>query len=136
MNDAAARPTCRRASRWRASTSATNPPSRNGCVASWPGSALWPPPPILSCWVLLAWGKPIHQTTPLDLTFLPTDVVTVIDPAHPLYGQTLPLIGVTNKQYIGRACAVWIQPGIERPLPCWPASSGDFTAPPGPGRVS
>ncbi|MGO8946899.1 MAG: hypothetical protein ACLQUY_04390 [Ktedonobacterales bacterium] len=67
---------------------------------------------------------------------MPTDVVTIIDPAHPLCGQTLPLIGVTNKQYIGRACVVWIQPGIERLVPLWATSLAEVTAPAFPCRVS
>lgn len=87
-------------------------------------------------WGRPAWAKPIHHTTPLDLTILPADVVTVIDPAHPLYGLTLPLIGVTNKQYIGRACVVWIQPGIERLIPWWATSLADVTPPAFPCRVS
>jgi len=91
----------------------------------------------MSCsWDHQASAKPIHHTTPLALTFLPTDVVTVRDPAHPLYGQTLPLIGVTNKQYIGRACVVWIQPGIERLVPLWATSLADMTPPAFPWRVS
>ena len=41
----------------------------------------------------------------------------MVDPGHPLYGLRLPLIGVTNKQYVGKACVVWLQPGIERIVP-------------------
>lgn len=63
-------------------------------------------------------------------------MVTVVNPAHPLYGQTLPLIGVTNKQYIGRACVVWIQPGVERLIPLWATSLADVTLPAFPCRVS
>jgi hypothetical protein len=47
----------------------------------------------------------------------PTEAVTVTDPAHPLYGLTLPCLGVTNKQRLGRACVVWLAPGIERLVP-------------------
>jgi hypothetical protein len=43
--------------------------------------------------------------------------VTVVDPRHPLYGRTLPLIDITNKQYLGRSCVVWIQEGVERIVP-------------------
>ena len=74
--------------------------------ASWPARAGCANTTTCSSPGRPASAKPIHHTTPLDLTFLPTDVVTVVDPAHPLAGQTFPLIGVTNKQYIGSACVV------------------------------
>ena len=61
-----------------------------------------------------AWRKQVHQTTPLQLTALPTDTVEVTDPTHPLYGLTFPLIGVTTKQRLGRVCVVWLYPGVER----------------------
>ncbi len=48
---------------------------------------------------------------------MPIGTVKVVDVAHPLYGLTLPLIGITNKQYVGKACVVWIQPGLERIIP-------------------
>src|SRR5215468_6262337 len=61
--------------------------------------------------------KQVHQNTPLQLTALPTDTVEVTDPTHPLYGLTFPLIGVTTKQRLGRACVVWLYPGVERVIP-------------------
>jgi len=41
----------------------------------------------------------------------------VIDPTHPLYGLSFPLIGITVKQRLGRVCLVWLHPGIERAIP-------------------
>ena len=63
------------------------------------------------------WQKQVHQNTPLQLTALPTDTVEVTDPAHPLYGLTFPLIGVTTKPRLGRVCVVWLYPGVERVIP-------------------
>jgi hypothetical protein len=61
--------------------------------------------------------RPLHQNTPLDITALPADTVTITDPTHPLYGRTFPLISMTNKQRLGRVCVVWLSPGIERVIP-------------------
>jgi len=44
-------------------------------------------------------------------------MVTVIDPRHPLYGQTFPLVYITNKPYSGRCCVLWLQEGMERNVP-------------------
>ena len=44
-------------------------------------------------------------------------MVTVTDPRHPLFGRTLPLIHVTNRQYLGRCCVIRLQEGIERNVP-------------------
>ena len=43
--------------------------------------------------------------------------MTIIDPSHPLCGRTLPLIGITNKRYLGRCCVVWIRQDVERYVP-------------------
>ena len=43
--------------------------------------------------------------------------MTVTDPRHPLYGQTFPLVYITNKPYSGRCCVLWLQEGIERNVP-------------------
>jgi hypothetical protein len=67
--------------------------------------------------VISAKPKRSHENTPLDITALPTDTVTVTDPTHPLYDLTLPLIGITTKQRLGRVCVVWLYPGVERVIP-------------------
>jgi hypothetical protein len=43
--------------------------------------------------------------------------VKVIDPRHPLYGRTLPLIHITNKQHRGRCCIVWLYTGYDQGIP-------------------
>jgi hypothetical protein len=86
---------------------------------------------------ILVWRKRVHQTTPLKLTALPTDMVEVTDPTHPLYGLTFPLIGVTTKQRLGRVCVVWLYPGVERVIPVAATSlAGATPLPPSPCRLS
>jgi hypothetical protein len=57
---------------------------------------------------------PSQQDAPLGSTLFGGDLVEVVDPSHPLYGLTLPLIGITQKRASVVMCAVWLQPGIER----------------------
>ncbi|MDP9476772.1 MAG: hypothetical protein M3R38_13985 [Actinomycetota bacterium] len=65
------------------------------------------------------------------------DEVEIVDPTHPLYGRTLPLVGVTTRQRLGRVAVVWIHPGVER---CVPLSATDLAetppASPSPSRLS
>lgn len=65
--------------------------------------------------------NPSQDNTPLGNSFSLTDLsvgtVEVIDPAHPLYGRTFPLISITNKQRVGPACVIWTEPGDERVIP-------------------
>jgi hypothetical protein len=60
------------------------------------------------------------------LTALRTDTVTVTDPTHPFYSLTLPLLGITTKQRLGRVCVVWLYPGVERVIPIASTSLGDL----------
>jgi hypothetical protein len=84
-----------------------------------------------------AWEKQVHQTTPLQLTALPTDTVEVTDPTHPLYGLTFPLVGITTKQRLGRVCVVWLHPGVERVIPVAATSLADpLPGPPASCRLS
>ena len=61
--------------------------------------------------------RPSQQETPLGSTLFGGDLVEVVDPTHPLYGLTLPLIGVTQKRASVVMWAVWLQPGVERLIP-------------------
>ena len=56
-------------------------------------------------------------TTPIDLIVTPEETVTVVDPRHPLFGRTLPCVGIANSPYRGRCCIVWIRPTVERHVP-------------------
>jgi len=65
------------------------------------------------------------------------DTVEIVDPTHPLYGKTLPLVGFNAKQHLGRVAVVWLHPGVER---CVPLSATDLAetppALPSPSRLS
>ena len=64
-------------------------------------------------------------------------MVEIVDPTHPLYGRTLPLVGVTTKQVLGRVAIVWIHPGVERMVPLSATGLADAPAPPpSPCRLS
>jgi hypothetical protein len=69
-------------------------------------------------WVPQAWETPDQLTTPIDLIMSPPEeTVTVVDPCHPLFGRTLPCLGIANSSYRGRCCIVWIRPTVERHVP-------------------
>ncbi|MBA3617595.1 MAG: hypothetical protein H0W52_16000 [Rubrobacteraceae bacterium] len=63
--------------------------------------------------------------------------VEIVDPTHPLHGKTLPLVGITTRQRLGRVAVVWLYPGVER---CVPLSATDLAeippASPSPSRLS
>ncbi|GHO63547.1 hypothetical protein KSC_024390 [Ktedonobacter sp. SOSP1-52] len=63
-------------------------------------------------------AKPDQLTTPIDLIMpSPQETVTVVDPCHPLFGRTLPCLGIANSPYQSQCCIVWIRPTIERHVP-------------------
>ena len=66
----------------------------------------------------------------------PTEQIEVTDPTHPLYGLTLPCLGLTNKQHLGRVCVVWLAPGIERLVPVSATSLVGPPSSPTPCRLS
>ena len=45
------------------------------------------------------------------------EMVTVIDPRHPLYEQSFRFLGITTKNRLGRCCMVLDQYGHERNIP-------------------
>jgi hypothetical protein len=61
--------------------------------------------------------KTAQRTTPLATTFSAEETISVIDPRHPLYGQTLRLIQFTKCAYHGQSCVVWLGNGAERLVP-------------------
>jgi hypothetical protein len=63
-------------------------------------------------------GTPNQLTTPIDLIMsAPEETVTIVDPRHPLFGRTLPCLGIANSSHRGRCCIVWIRPTVERHVP-------------------
>jgi hypothetical protein len=44
-------------------------------------------------------------------------MVTVVDPRHPLFGRTFPLLNITNMPHAGRCCIVRYLGTLERAIP-------------------
>ena len=53
----------------------------------------------------------------MEMTEHTSEIVTVIDPRHPLCGQTFRLLGIAMKNQLGRCCVVLDHAGRERNLP-------------------
>jgi hypothetical protein len=45
------------------------------------------------------------------------ETVTIIDPRHPLYDQTFPLLHIKNKQNLVPACLIRLRTSVERLVP-------------------
>ena len=86
------------------------------------------PRPSLACKAATAWRSrsrwsvtvgvnPNRVTTPIGHRFSPDQTITVLDPRHPLCGQTLPLVALTHHAQLGRCCVVWLRPHVERLIP-------------------
>ena len=71
-----------------------------------------------SCWDRPGLATLDQLTTPIELIMsAPQETVTVVDPCHPLFGRTLPCVGIANSSHRGRCCIVWIRPTVERHVP-------------------
>ena len=53
----------------------------------------------------------------MEMTEQSREMVTVIDPRHPLYGQSFRFVGITTKNRVGRCCVVLDHYGHERNIP-------------------
>ncbi len=53
----------------------------------------------------------------MEMTEHAPEIVTVIDPRHPLCGQSFRLLGIARKNQLGRCCVVLDHAGRERNLP-------------------
>ena len=62
-------------------------------------------------------GNLDQLTTSIDLIVSPKETISVVDPRHPLFGRTLPCVGISNSCHRGRCCIVWIRPTVERHVP-------------------
>ena len=70
-----------------------------------------------SCWDRPESGNLDQLTTSIDLIVSPKETVSVVDPRHPLFGRTLPCVGISNSCHRGRCCILWIRPTVERHVP-------------------
>ncbi len=86
------------------------------------------PPPSLACTAAISGPSPCREalrqranpnqiTTPVGHRFSSDQTITVLDPRHPLCGQTLPLVAITHHTQLGRCCVVWLRPHVERLVP-------------------
>src|SRR4030095_5231174 len=57
---------------------------------------------------------PNQITTPIGHRFSSDQTITVLDPRHPLCGQTLPLVAITHHTQLGRCWVVWLRRHVER----------------------
>src|SRR5215813_3167699 len=73
--------------------------------------------PSLCRWWAPAAANPNQITTPIGHRFSSDQTITVLDPRHPLCGQTLPLVAITYHTQLGRCCVVWLRPHVERLVP-------------------
>src|SRR3989442_152163 len=53
----------------------------------------------------------------MEMTEHTHEIVAVIDPRHPLYGQSFRLLGIMTKNQLGRCCIVLDHAGRERNIP-------------------
>jgi len=61
---------------------------------------------------ILEAAKPDQHTTPVDAASAGDELVTIVDPRHALFGQTLLLLEVASKPYRGRCCVVQLREGF------------------------
>src|SRR5205823_5765880 len=77
-----------------------------------------PPSSSYSLFSAMTWEINLDQlTTPIDLIVAPQETITVVDPRHPLFGRTLPCVGISNSCHRGRCCIAWIRRTVERHVP-------------------
>jgi hypothetical protein len=75
------------------------------------------PSPSPCHWLPREPADPNQVTTPIGHRFSLDQTITVLDPRHPLYGRTLPLVALTHHAQLGRCCVVWLRPHVERLIP-------------------
>jgi hypothetical protein len=63
------------------------------------------------------WGKLNQENTPIESSSAAVETVTIVDPRHPLYSQTFPLLHIKNKQKLIPSCLVRLPEGVERLVP-------------------
>ena len=55
-------------------------------------------------------GKPHATNAIVGTTSAPVETITIIDPRHPLFGMTLPLVGFYTRTLQGRCCVLTLRP--------------------------
>src|SRR5499427_668211 len=95
-------------------------------AASTHGPSIRPPSPVYTAatpspspchWSPREPANPNQVTTPIGPRSSADQTITVLDPRHPMYGRTFPLVAITHHSQLGRCCVVWLQPHVERFIP-------------------
>src|SRR4051812_19970569 len=84
----------------------------------------------------LSSSRRIQDSAPIGLLDLTGETIRVVDPTHPLYDLSLPLVGVTATSRLGQVCVVWLQPGVTRVIPQAATSLATVVSSPSPCRLS
>jgi len=61
--------------------------------------------------------KASQVNTPIGKGFAAPKEVTIVDPRHPLYDQTFPLLHIKNQRQLIPSCLVRLPEGVERLVP-------------------
>jgi hypothetical protein len=64
-----------------------------------------------------ALAKANQVNTPIGRSLAVPEKVTIVDPRHPLYHQTFPLLHIKNQRQLIPSCLVRLPEGVERLVP-------------------
>src|SRR5262249_41807517 len=79
---------------------------------------------------------PYSDNAPLEQSALLAEAVEILDPTHPLFGLTLPLLEVSVHASLGRVCVVQLRPNRTRLIPLAATNLGGIFPPASPCRLS
>lgn len=68
-------------------------------------------------WARPGRGKPSQVNTPIRKSLATSETVTIVDPRHPLYDQTFPLLHVKNHRDLIPSCLIRVLEGVDRLVP-------------------
>ena len=61
--------------------------------------------------------KPDQVNAPIEKILATPETVTIVDPRHPLYDQTFPLLQIKNHRNLIPSCLVRVLEGVDRLVP-------------------
>jgi hypothetical protein len=61
--------------------------------------------------------KPDQVNTPIRKSLAIPETVTIVDPRHPLYDQTFPLLHIKNHRNLIPSCVIQVLEGVDRLVP-------------------
>ena len=72
----------------------------------------------------------------MEQSALRAESVEIIDPTHPFYSLTLPLLEISVKEPLGQVCVVRLRPNVKRLIPLTATQLGGVFPPASPCRLS